>query len=74
MALVTVSVPDELAARLERLTRARDVSESAFVERAIVEKLERDAEQTLRDLGALRTRAGDPDRGPLPADGLTAAG
>ena len=46
----------DLARRLDRVTRATGTSHSAFVERALTETIERDAEAALRGLGALRTR------------------
>jgi hypothetical protein len=70
VALVTVSIPDELVQRLERVARATGTTPSAFVAQALTEKIERDAEAALRGLGALRTRHGDEAPGPLPADGL----
>ena len=70
MTEISVSLPDELVRRLDRVTRATGTSRSAFVERALTETIERDAEAALRGLGALRTRAGDEFSGHLPADSL----
>jgi predicted DNA-binding protein len=72
VALISVSLPEELVQRLDRVMKATGTTRSAFVEQALTEKIERDAEAALRGLGALRTRESDGPTGPLPADVLVA--
>ena len=70
MTPIRVTIPDELFRRVERLARRAGVSPTAYLECAINEKLDRDAESVLRGLGALRTRTEDGAQAPLPADEL----
>ena len=72
MALISVSLPEDLVRRLDRVAKATGTTRSTFVEQALTEKIERDAEAALRGLGALRTRESDEPMGPLPADVLVA--
>jgi hypothetical protein len=67
---VQIQISDELYVRVERLARRAGVTPVAYLECAINEKLDRDAESVLRSLGALRTRTEDGAQAPLPADQL----
>jgi hypothetical protein len=69
MTNVRVPIPDDLYRRIERLAPRAGMSPSAYLECAINEKLDRDAESVLRSLGALRTRSGEGAQA-LPADEL----
>jgi predicted DNA-binding protein len=68
VASVTIPITDELYRRIERLARRAGLTPKAYLECAINEKLDRDAESVLRSLGALRTRSEDEAKVQMPAD------